>query len=1126
MGVMDEKLWKVLEAKASEEDKELRPEQQVKALYLTAVQEISMFGVDRAKTIRDTFPMYTLHDETHICNVLRIMADLLGASIDDLTRDEAAMLILAVCCHDIGMSYSDDEKQDILRDIDRLNQYLEHNHGEYVKAYTADPDNPCMTDEMLQKYLRSIHHERAAELLAGINWPTVLYGKVDRNDLVRVCQSHGESTSRLQDLQPTTTIDLRLCAVLLRLADILDFDTSRAPRAVYEYSGLELAEGSDAKISREEWQKHMASQGFDFCHAGNGSGQYELPYHATSHSMQIEQTVNCYLDWVDRELDACDKLLQKYTGKWSKFVLPSRIKRTIIAEGYLSGQYRLTMDQDQIMELLVGKDLYSDPSVFIRELIQNAIDAVRTREQLDKGRPRSWKPQINIRTWMDEAGYHWFRIEDNGTGMTEEIIKNYFLKIGRSYYTSDTFRKEKIRQGADPNYTPISRFGIGILSCFMGDESSNQVEVSTKHFGENRERPSALRLSMHGMNGYYYMASQKAAHCPGPMKGVTDIEKQPYLQQPGTVIAVRANLYQAGKYRGFKEIVDRYVVCPVVPIHYEGPDGVTDYMTESEFMDVIHKIRPAETLEEEGRFEFPLTAEQWAEVTNDVPELKSVTPPKLVLKCAALDHYTSSPYLSGALLTATVESTGNPITMTFGTRSIEVGVYTKVANEEQHQLCLDISLDFPSHFEDEMNLIGHHRGHLIEHISEDARRRLFDNFHGDALEEEILDALLLGHSNNPEWWRHMGKRWNISDKSLRQKLKAGKEVFQKITGQVLPGDAEYATYEKIICLKKTWKFTVCDLSKYSWYRKCFQKTYEQTTLRGLAAHNGVVCGNSGFFFSDKDSLRGLNLGTIILLKDKYRPSVDVARIGVRQLTLEAASDLALIQNSIVAEGFQVRPKEDCMLNIKLWSIPASAYCHLLDVRPDFLNRLLFHTNKGVLGVQKLAEVVEGEKTLKAEVPLRLSGHTNWHSRGLALCSQLCFAYLRKNYCLRADSAGLLSQFYAIEKRTPKADETGEFFSPTFFLPAENGYKYLTTKDPNFRYFCNVNHRFSQFILQNAKTLKERVPGIFTELIRVLSEEKGEQLISKANNALSCLQKLPGLPVKVPDDIFLVENDLY
>lgn len=678
MGVKDEKLWKILEEKAADVDKELQPDQRVSNEYLSGISEICQFGVDRAKTIRDTFPMYTLHDETHICNVLRIMVQLLGDRADDLTRDEATMLVLASCCHDVGMSYTDQEKQELLDDRDRLDQYLERHPDEYVKAYKADPDEPKFTNEMLRKYLRSIHHERIAELLNRKPWPECLRGKVDRKDLVRVCQSHGDSPSSLNDLGSTPTVDLRFCAVLLRLADILDFDTIRAPKAVYDYCGFNDAKGDEAKYSKTEWEKHLASQGFDFIHVADRSVPYDLPYHATSKSMQIEQAVNSYLDWVDSELNECGKLLRRYVGKWQDFILPNKILRTIETEGYVSGQYHLTMDQNKVMELLVGEELYSDPSAFVRELLQNAIDAVRTREQLDKHRPRSWKPQINIRSWLDDEGYHWFRIEDNGTGMTQEIIESYFLKIGRSYYTSDTFYKDKIRCGADPDYTPISRFGIGILSCFMGGKDSNQVEVSTKRFASDGATPSALRLSMHGMNGYFYLANKREGHNPGPMKGVTEQEKRPYLQQPGTVVAVRTNLYQTGKYGGFKEIVDRYVVYPPVPIHYDGPEGSFDYVTQEKFMEVVNSIHPSDDLSQQGVLEFPMTEEQMQELYAVFPILHFDEPPKVVLKCVPLDRYTKSPYLSGALVYAKVNFVHDILSLRVGEISVEANVNARL----------------------------------------------------------------------------------------------------------------------------------------------------------------------------------------------------------------------------------------------------------------------------------------------------------------------------------------------------------------------------------------------------------------------------------------------------------------
>ena len=77
MRVTEEKLWTILEQKARAEDERLQPDQRISNEYLSGIRSICKFGVDRAKTIRDTFPMYTLHDETHICNVLRIMDQLL-----------------------------------------------------------------------------------------------------------------------------------------------------------------------------------------------------------------------------------------------------------------------------------------------------------------------------------------------------------------------------------------------------------------------------------------------------------------------------------------------------------------------------------------------------------------------------------------------------------------------------------------------------------------------------------------------------------------------------------------------------------------------------------------------------------------------------------------------------------------------------------------------------------------------------------------------------------------------------------------------------------------------------------------------------------------------------------------
>ena len=61
--------------------------------------------------------------------------------------------------------------------------------------------------------------------------------------------------------------------------------------------------------------------------------------------------------------------------------------------------------------------------------------------------------------------------KDDGIGMDEYIVREYPAVIGKSYYQSDDF----VRLGI--NLDPISRFGIGILTCFMVADS---IEIITQ----------------------------------------------------------------------------------------------------------------------------------------------------------------------------------------------------------------------------------------------------------------------------------------------------------------------------------------------------------------------------------------------------------------------------------------------------------------------------------------------------------------------------------------------------------------------------------------------------------------------------------------------------------------------
>ena len=48
---------------------------------------------------------------------------------------------------------------------------------------------------------------------------------------------------------------------------------------------------------------------------------------------------------------------------------------------------RFELDRGRLLDLLVGHTIYNEPTVAVRELLQNAIDAVRFQRHLDQKDP-------------------------------------------------------------------------------------------------------------------------------------------------------------------------------------------------------------------------------------------------------------------------------------------------------------------------------------------------------------------------------------------------------------------------------------------------------------------------------------------------------------------------------------------------------------------------------------------------------------------------------------------------------------------------------------------------------------------------------------------------------------------
>lgn len=113
------------------------------------------------------------------------------------------------------------------------------------------------------------------------------------------------------------------------------------------------------------------------------------------------------------------------------------------------------------MIALLSEHLYSDPNTFIRELLQNAVDAITALKHLDEG--HAGKITVIL---PDEEETN-FIFQDNGIGLQEADIHQFLSIIGESSKTKD------IQDAKDF----IGKFGIGLLSCFV---VSDEIIVETR----------------------------------------------------------------------------------------------------------------------------------------------------------------------------------------------------------------------------------------------------------------------------------------------------------------------------------------------------------------------------------------------------------------------------------------------------------------------------------------------------------------------------------------------------------------------------------------------------------------------------------------------------------------------
>lgn len=150
--------------------------------------------------------------------------------------------------------------------------------------------------------------------------------------------------------------------------------------------------------------------------------------------------------------------------------------------GYDLDNYNFEAYIPKLLPLLTGEHLYKQKEVFIRELIQNSIDAISLRKKITHDIFDDSVYILFTEVQNNGKNIKCIKIRDNGIGMDLYKIERYFTSIGRSYYTSDDY--EELLEDIDIKSKPISNFGIGFLSVFL---ACKEVSVLTKSIEEDKE---------------------------------------------------------------------------------------------------------------------------------------------------------------------------------------------------------------------------------------------------------------------------------------------------------------------------------------------------------------------------------------------------------------------------------------------------------------------------------------------------------------------------------------------------------------------------------------------------------------------------------------------------------------
>jgi Histidine kinase-, DNA gyrase B-, and HSP90-like ATPase len=382
-------------------------------------------------------------------------------------------------------------------------------------AATPQPSDEQMKSSADFSTLRSLHAKEAAKLTERA-WPDPdtqqplfliedsllrkhfgqLIGKIASShhwDIELVGSEFRNQVNAIPHFPREWRIDPLKLACLLRCADAAHIDHDRAPDFLYA-----LLRQRGVSFNHWQAQNRIARADLDLSDKNGNTIIFTStrPFPVSdSASWWIAYDAACL---IDKEIRASNALLEthKINGAFKTFQVkrvkgvesPERMAEYIKAEGWEPCSAKLHVGNvERLIATLAGEELYGSGNdklgIAIRELMQNARDAIHARRSLDKG----FEGCVHIRLRRDAQGGTLI-VEDDGLGMSRRVLTGPLLDFGSSFWATSLVRQEfpGLRSS---KFRSVGQFGIGFYSVFM---IATQIRVASRRWDEGQNAVNQL----------------------------------------------------------------------------------------------------------------------------------------------------------------------------------------------------------------------------------------------------------------------------------------------------------------------------------------------------------------------------------------------------------------------------------------------------------------------------------------------------------------------------------------------------------------------------------------------------------------------------------------------------------